>query len=109
MAKQVDAVGTYSSKTRKAFPSGKICLSYLKNDLSDGFEPMCKILIVDDNVTFRQMLKESLYSRFPRMEIEEEPDGRDFFNKIDSFPPKIVFVDIRLSGENGLELTKKLS
>ena len=66
-------------------------------------------MIVEDNVTFRQMLKESLCSGFPTMEIEEEPDGRDlFFNKIDSFHPKIVFMDIRLPGENGLELTKKI-
>jgi DNA-binding NarL/FixJ family response regulator len=69
---------------------------------------MCKTLIVEDNATFRQMLKESLCSRFPTMEIEEEPDGRDLINKIDSFHPKIVFMDIRLPGENGLELTKKI-
>jgi DNA-binding NarL/FixJ family response regulator len=69
---------------------------------------MCKTLIVDDNMTFRQRLKESLWSRFPTMEIEEEPDGRDLLNKIDTFDPKIVFMDIRLPGENGLELTKKI-
>jgi DNA-binding NarL/FixJ family response regulator len=108
MAKPVEATGTYSSKKRKAFPSGKIFLSYRKNDLSEGFEPMCKTLIVEDKVTFRQMLKESLCSRFPTTEIEEEPDGRDLFNKIDSFHFKIVFMDIRLPGENGLELTKKI-
>jgi len=76
--------------------------------MSDGFEPMRKTLIVEDNVTFRQMLNESLCSGFPTMEIEEEPDGRELFNKIDSFHPKIVFMDIRLPGENGLELTKKI-
>ena len=69
---------------------------------------MCKTLIVEDNVTFRQMLKEILWPRFPTMEIEEEPNGGDLFNKIDSFHPKIVFMDIRLPGENGLELTKKI-
>ena len=69
---------------------------------------MCKTLVVEDNVIFRQMLKESLCSGFPTMEIEEEPDGRELFNKIDSFHPKIVFMDIRLPGENGLELTKKI-
>lgn len=69
---------------------------------------MCKTLIVDDNVSLRQMLKESLRSRFPTMEIEEEPDGRALFGKIDSFHPRIVFMDIRLPGENGLELTKKI-
>jgi len=51
---------------------------------------MCNTLIVEDNVTFRQMLKEILCSQFPTMEIEEEPEGRDLFNKIDSFHPKIV-------------------
>ena len=69
---------------------------------------MCKTLIVEDNVTFRQMLKESLCSRFSTMEIEEEADGRDLFSKIDSFYPHIVFMDSRLPGENGLELTKKI-
>jgi two-component system response regulator YesN len=54
------------------------------------------------------MLKESLGSRFPTMEIEEESDGRNLFDKIDSFHPKIVFMDIRLPGENGLELIKKI-
>ena len=51
---------------------------------------MSNTLIVEDNITFRQMLKEILCSRFSTMEIEEEPDGRDLFNKIDSFHPKIV-------------------
>jgi CheY-like chemotaxis protein len=69
---------------------------------------MCKTWIGEDNVTFRQMLKESLCYRFPTMEIEEEPDGRNLFNKIAFFHPKIVFMDIRLPGGNGLELTKKI-
>ena len=81
MAKPVDATGMYSSKKRKAFPSGKIFLSYWKNDLSDGFEPMCKTLVVEDNVTFRQRLKASLCSRFPTMEIEEERDGVAYVKK----------------------------
>jgi len=69
---------------------------------------MCKTLIVEDNTTFRQMLKEILYARFPTMEIAEEPDGSELFSKLDAFHPNIVFMDIRLPGENGLELTKKI-
>jgi hypothetical protein len=42
---------------------------------------MCKTLVVEDNVTFRQRLKESLCSRFPTMEIEEEPDGVAYVKK----------------------------
>ena len=73
-----------------------------------GLGVVCKTLIVEDNVTFRQMFKESLGSRFPAMEIEEAPDGRDLFNRIESFHPRIVFMDIRLPGESGLELSKKI-
>jgi DNA-binding NarL/FixJ family response regulator len=69
---------------------------------------MSKTLIVEDSVPFCQILKEGLWSRFPKMAIEEAPDGRDLFKRIESFHPKIVFMDIRLPGENGLELTKKI-
>jgi DNA-binding NarL/FixJ family response regulator len=69
---------------------------------------MHKTLIVEDNATFRQMLKEILVTRFPNMEIAEEPDGGELFSKIDALHPNIVFMDIRLPGENGLELAKKI-
>jgi hypothetical protein len=42
---------------------------------------MSKTLIVEDNVTFPQMLKESLCSRFPTMKIGEEPDGVAYVKK----------------------------
>ena len=54
------------------------------------------------------MLKELLRNRFPTMTIEEQQDGSQLFPKIDSFHPDIVFMDIRLPGESGLELTKKI-
>ncbi len=69
---------------------------------------MSRTLIVEDNPTFRQMLKEILMTRFPQMEIEEQPDGTELFGKIDAFRPAIVFMDIRLPGENGLELARKV-
>ncbi len=69
---------------------------------------MFKVLIVEDNTTFRQMLKEVLYARFPMMEIAEEPDGSELFRRIDTFRPALVFMDIRLPGESGLELVKKI-
>jgi DNA-binding NarL/FixJ family response regulator len=69
---------------------------------------MCRTLIVEDNADFRKMVKESLYSRFPTMKIEEEPNGSELFTKMDAFHPDIVFMDIRLPGENGLDLTKKI-
>jgi DNA-binding NarL/FixJ family response regulator len=69
---------------------------------------MCNALIVEDNATFRVVIREILHSRFPTMKIEEERDGSELFKKLDSFHPDLVFMDIRLPGENGLELTKKI-
>jgi DNA-binding NarL/FixJ family response regulator len=69
---------------------------------------MCKTLIVEDNSTFRQVLTEILRTRFPAMPVAEERDGSELFPKIDTFHPNIIFMDIRLPGESGLELTRKI-
>ncbi len=69
---------------------------------------MCKTLIVEDNITFRQVFTEILHARFPAMPVAEERDGSELFPKIDSFHPNIIFMDIRLPGENGLELARKI-
>ena len=69
---------------------------------------MFKILIVEDNITFRQSLKSVLHSEFPSTLVEEAGDGNDALAKVASFQPDLVFMDIKLPGENGLELTKKI-
>jgi DNA-binding NarL/FixJ family response regulator len=42
------------------------------------------------------------------MDIIEAADGVEAFQKIDSHPPNLIFMDIRLPGENGLELTRRI-
>ena len=67
-----------------------------------------KTLIVEDNVSFRQTLWEILSARFPSMSIEEAGDGAEALQKADLFAPDLVFMDIKLPGENGLQLTRKI-
>jgi len=69
---------------------------------------MVKTLIVEDSQFFLQLLKETLHSRFPSMEVIEARDGEEALQKIDSSCPDIIFMDVKLPGENGLELTKKI-
>jgi len=69
---------------------------------------MFKTLLVEDNVSFRKMLRENLHDQFPSMVLEEAGDGIEAMQKIDSFCPDLIFMDIRLPGESGLELTKKI-
>jgi DNA-binding NarL/FixJ family response regulator len=69
---------------------------------------MVMTLLVEDNVTFRGSLKETLHSRFPTMNITEAGDGEEALQKIKASVPDLIFMDIKLPGENGLSLTRKI-
>ena len=69
---------------------------------------MPRILIVEDNATFRQSFKEILRSQFPYLEIVEAVDGEDAIQRISAFNVDLIFMDIKLPGENGLSVTKKI-
>lgn len=69
---------------------------------------MERILIVDDNAFFLQFLKETLHSRFPSIDILEAANGEEALQKIKTLPPDAIFMDLRLPGEDGLDLTKKI-
>jgi DNA-binding NarL/FixJ family response regulator len=67
-----------------------------------------KTLIVEDSVSFRQLLKEALLSRFPKMEVLEAGDGGEALRRVKAFPPDLAIIDIQLPRGNGLDLTKML-
>ena len=69
---------------------------------------MFRTLLVEDNTSFRKILKDDLESEFPSMEIIEAGDGTEALEKIGSSPPNLIFMDIRLPGKNGLELTRMI-
>jgi DNA-binding NarL/FixJ family response regulator len=75
---------------------------------STSKETDLKILIVEDNHSFRQFFKENLHSRFPSIEIFEAADGEKALQILEAESPNLVFMDIQLPGENGLDLTKKV-
>ena len=69
---------------------------------------MERVLIVEDNAFFLQFLRETLRSRFPKIDFVAASDGEEALEKIKALPPDAIFMDLRLPGENGLELTKKI-
>jgi DNA-binding NarL/FixJ family response regulator len=67
-----------------------------------------KTLIVEDNRLSRDTLR-GLFSRhFSSMIVEEASDGREAIQKVESFQPDLILMDIRLPDESGLELTKRI-
>ena len=69
---------------------------------------MYRILIVEDNDHFRQTLRSLLSARFPSTSFEEAKDGSEALEKVSAFDPDLIFMDIKLPGQNGLELTKRI-
>jgi DNA-binding NarL/FixJ family response regulator len=67
-----------------------------------------KILIVEDNDSFRLALRSLLNSRYPAMSFKEARDGREALNEVSAFDPDLIFMDIKLPGKNGLELTEEI-
>ena len=69
---------------------------------------MAKILIVEDSTFFRRLLKETLLFQYPKLDISEAPSAEEAFKKVNGFTPDLIFVDIRLPGESGLDFTRKI-
>jgi DNA-binding NarL/FixJ family response regulator len=65
-------------------------------------------MVVEDNLAFREMFKANLLSEFPSMEVIEAANGEEAFKGLASYPIDLVFMDIRLPGESGLKLTRKI-
>ncbi len=69
---------------------------------------MIRILIVEDNASFRQSFKDILLFQSPSIVIEEAAEGNEALKKVDTFFPDLIFMDINLPVENGLFLTQKV-
>jgi len=69
---------------------------------------MVRVLIVEDNKIFREAIKKRLEDDFPSMVVEEAANSEEALQKINRASPHLIFMDIRLPGVNGLELTKKI-
>ena len=69
---------------------------------------MPSVLIVENNDFFRRSFKEIIKMYIPSLSVYESVDGSDALTKINESSPDVVFMDIRLPGKSGLELTREI-
>lgn len=69
---------------------------------------MLRILLVEDNRVYREVFRENLSKHFPSMAIDEALNAEEALQKINATPPHLVFIDMRLPGMNGLQLTQRI-
>lgn len=65
-------------------------------------------MLVDANVSFRQALSDVLLVYFPSISVEETGNVTEALSKVECLRPNIIFMDIQLPGENGLEFIKEI-
>ena len=66
------------------------------------------ILLVEDSIGFRAGLADMLYRHFPAIRVEEAEDGEIALKEICIQSPDLIFMDIKLPGRNGIDLTKHI-
>lgn len=69
---------------------------------------MLKILIVEDNPKFRDMLRATLQLGNPSAAIAVAPEGVTALRKINEREPDLIFMDIRMPGKSGLVITREI-
>ena len=74
----------------------------------EEYASMFTTLLVEEDVSFRQALSDVLLSYFPLINVDEASDGREALSKVEYRRPNLIFMDIQLPGENGLEVAKQI-
>ena len=69
---------------------------------------MFRVLLVDDNRFFREAFKKDFSLQFPSAVIEEAADSDQALQSIKGTLPHLIFMDIRMPGMNGMQLTEKI-
>lgn len=67
-----------------------------------------RVLIVDDDQEFNDMVKQYLDKRYPEFTVNQAYDGFDAGRAIADHKPDVVILDINLPGVDGHKLTRQI-
>ena len=66
------------------------------------------MLVVEDNVFFREVFTENFKERFPDLIVEVAATGDEALQKATEHPPDLMVLDIELGGINGLDVGRRI-
>lgn len=68
-----------------------------------------KVLIVDDSMAMRQIVKRTLkQAGFSGLDVSEAVDGQDAFENVYKIDPDLILCDWNMPNMNGIDFLKKL-
>ena len=65
-------------------------------------------MIIEDSISFREIFRDRLLTEYPATKVIEVGSGEEGLKRFGSYAFDLVFMDISLPGENGLEITRKI-
>lgn len=75
---------------------------------SDATSASPRVVLIEDETVFRQLLKRSLEKRKGWKEVEDYSDGNAGLAACLEDPPELLLVDLQLPGKHGLEVVGEL-
>lgn len=69
---------------------------------------MFKILIIDPNLPFQQSLKKLLNKHLSHINVEVAASKAEGLQKLETYLPDLILLEIHLSGESGLEVARRI-
>jgi CheY-like chemotaxis protein len=69
---------------------------------------IARVLIVEDDTDFRQLIREILINHFPFLNMEEAANKRQALQKIKQFSPQLIFMDTNMLEGSSLPLVKEI-
>ncbi len=77
-------------------------------ELTEGKSALQKILVVDDDETINNFIRDFLVKKFPDFSILQAFDGFEAGKLVAEEKPALIVLDVDLPGINGRELCKKI-
>ncbi len=69
---------------------------------------MFKVLIVDDNESYRESLRNAFFQHISDIQVVEAENLDEALEQVDKISPDFVLIDLELAGESGLELASRI-
>jgi len=65
-------------------------------------------MLVEDNISYRRIVRDDLLSRFPSIKVIEASNGEEALKGLFFCPVDLIFMDISLPSQIGILLTKEI-
>lgn len=84
------------------------CLLLSENNIMEKMDSKKTVLIVDDSRVSRMITRHYILNQHPHWIIEEAATGEEALERVTSFSPRLILVDVNMPGMGGIAAAEQL-